>query len=83
METFGAIIDAFGGTGPFGRALGIPDSHARTMKARGSISPEYWDRLVKAAIERDIEGISFKRLTEIRSASRRKSASSQAEASAA
>jgi hypothetical protein len=83
METFSAIIDAFGGTSAFGQAIGIPDSHARTMKARDSIPPEHWDRLVKAAIERDIEGISFKRLTEIRSASRRKSAALQSEASAA
>jgi hypothetical protein len=83
METFGAIIDAFGGTSAFGQAIGIPDSHARTMKARDSIPPEHWDRLVKAAMERDIEGISFKRLTEIRSVSRRKSAASQEEASAA
>jgi hypothetical protein len=82
METFGAIIDAFGGTSAFGQAIGIPDSHARTMKARDSIPPEHWDRLVKAAIERDIEGISFKRLTEIRSTSRRRAEASP-EASAA
>jgi len=72
METFDAIIEAFGGAGPFAQAIGIPDSHARTMKARNSIPPEHWDRLVAAAIERDIEGISYKRLTEIRSASRRR-----------
>jgi hypothetical protein len=80
METFSAIIDAFGGTSAFGQAIGIPDSHARTMKARDSIPPEHWDRLVKAAIERDIEGISFKRLTEIRSASRRKAEAVEATA---
>lgn len=75
METFNAIIEAFGGAGRFGQAIGISYSHARVMKTRGSIPPEYWGRLVEAAMERDIE-ISFKRLTEIRMRQRQKAAAS-------
>ena len=83
LLTVGAIIAAFGGTSAFAQAIGLPDSHVRAMKARNSIPPDHWDWLVGAAIAKGIEGITFKLLAEIRSTTRRKSASSQAEASAA
>lgn len=39
MKTFSDVIDAFGGPNPFGEAIGVAPSHARTMKARDSIPP--------------------------------------------
>lgn len=59
MNSFVQIIDAFGGAAPFGEAIGIPDSHARAMKARGSIPDGYWLKTVEAARVRDIEGVTL------------------------
>lgn len=59
MQSFAAIIDAFGGPGPFSQAVGVSDSHARTMKARGSIPVEYWQIAVEAAKRLGIEGLSL------------------------
>jgi hypothetical protein len=58
MKSFVEIIQAFGGTAIFAEAIGIPDSHARAMKARRSIPHRYWRRTVKAAQERHIDGIT-------------------------
>ncbi len=68
MRSFTDIIIAFGGPVPFSRALGIPDTHARTMQVRDSIPPERWQELVRAASELRIEGVTFERLAELRAA---------------
>lgn len=68
MNSFAEIIDAFGGTSSFGEAVGIPDSHARAMKARNSIPDGYWMRVVEAARERDIGGITLESFAELASA---------------
>jgi hypothetical protein len=62
MNSFVQIIDAFGGAAPFGEAIGIPDSHARAMKARKSIPDGYWLQTVKAAQDRDIVGVTLESL---------------------
>ena len=59
------MIDAFGGPGNYAVAIGIPDSHARAMKARDSISPAYWRRTASAGTARRIAGVTFLRLAEI------------------
>lgn len=59
MNSFVDIIDAFGGAAPFGEAIGIPDSHARAMKARNSIPDGYWLKTVEAAREREIPNITL------------------------
>ena len=59
MNSFVEIIDAFGGAAPFGEAIGIPDSHARAMKARDSIPDGYWMRAVEAARVRSIKGVTL------------------------
>lgn len=58
-KSFVEIIDAFGGAAPFGDAIGIPDSHARAMKARGSIPDGYWLKTVEQARSRGIEGVTL------------------------
>jgi hypothetical protein len=45
MDSFKSIIDAFGEK-RLAEALGIADSHVRTMRARDSIPPEYWSDVV-------------------------------------
>lgn len=69
MNSFVEIIDAFGGPASFGEAIGIPDSHARAMKARDSIPDGYWLKTVDAAISREIAGVDlecFARLAKAR-----------------
>jgi hypothetical protein len=68
IESFSAVIDAFGGAGQFGEAIGIPDSHARTMKARDSIPAARWNSVVEAADRLKIDGISFKLLADLEEA---------------
>jgi hypothetical protein len=74
MDTFAAVIDSFGGTGDFAEAIAIAESHARTMKARDSIPPEYWPEVVKAAGTRRIRGITFEALAGIVAAKRGRNA---------
>jgi hypothetical protein len=59
MDSFVQIIDSFGGAAAFGEAIGISDSHARAMKARGSIPNGYWSRAVDAARTRGIKGVTL------------------------
>lgn len=65
-ETILAIIDAFGGTAALGAALGIPDSHVRAMKARRSIAPGWWPRIVAEARARDLTWITYEALAAVR-----------------
>jgi hypothetical protein len=65
MNSFAEIIDAFGGASPFGEAVGIPDSHARAMKARNSIPDGYWSRAVEAAQSRNISGVTLETFAEL------------------
>jgi len=57
MNSFAAVIDAFNGR--FAEAIGIPDSHARTMKARGSIPSTRWAATVEGAQRLGIEGVTL------------------------
>lgn len=63
--SFSAVIDAFGGAAPFGTAIGIPDSHARTMKARDSIPSTRWQDTVNAARANGIAGITLELLAKL------------------
>lgn len=65
MQTFEDIFSAFGGPARFADAIGIKGFHAQTMKQRGSIPPAYWSDTVKAAQERDIEGVTLEKLAEM------------------
>lgn len=57
MESFSAVIEAFGGR--FAEAVGIEDSHARTMKARDSIPSSRWMATVEAARRLGVNGITL------------------------
>lgn len=70
MDKFEDVIAAFGGPDRYAEAVKIRDFHARTMKQRGSIPPAYWSDTVKAAAERNIEGVTLERLAEMAKAKR-------------
>jgi len=57
MNSFSAIIDAF--DGQFARAIGVEESHARTMKARNSIPSTRWAATVDAAKRLGVEGVTL------------------------
>ncbi|MBR0879504.1 hypothetical protein ABIF65_003755 [Bradyrhizobium japonicum] len=59
------VIDAFGGPVKFGTAVGIKDSHARTMKARDSIPSGRWTDVVAAADREGIAHITLQLLADL------------------
>lgn len=65
MDSFASVIDAFGGPAKFGAAIGVPDSHARTMRARDSIPSYRWARVVSAAEEMGVGGVTLERLAQL------------------
>lgn len=62
VESFNSIIDAFGGAAAFSAAIGIPNSHARTMKARGSIPPCWWPQVITEARARGLVWVTYEGL---------------------
>jgi hypothetical protein len=65
MDSFASVIDAFGGPAKFGEAIGIPDSHARAMKARNSIPASRWPRVVAAAGKCGLRAVTFEKLAKL------------------
>jgi hypothetical protein len=63
MNTFSEIIDAFGGR--FAEAIGVEESHARTMKARDSIPSTRWMATVNAAQQLGVPGVTLDLLARI------------------
>jgi len=57
MNSFSAVIEAFGGR--FAEAIGVEESHARTMKARDSIPSTRWMATVDAAHKLGVEGVTL------------------------
>jgi hypothetical protein len=58
MNTVPELIDAFGGVTAFSRVIGKRPSTASEMKRNRSIHVDYWPRIIEAAAERGIEGVS-------------------------
>jgi hypothetical protein len=65
FDSFSRIIEALGGPAAFGAAIGIPDSHARAMKTRDSIPPEYWPATVRTAETKGIAGVTADAMAKI------------------
>lgn len=59
------IINAFGGTSAFARAIGTGQSTVSEMKRRGSIPAEYWVFLVRAADDVGIANVTYENLARI------------------
>jgi hypothetical protein len=66
MRTHSDIIGRWPSPADFASDLGIESSHARVMKTRASIPPEYWGKVVSAAVRRGIDGLSLELLAELR-----------------
>jgi hypothetical protein len=70
MDSFSDLIDKLGGAAAVAVVLGIPESHARTMKARDSIPVERWERVVGAAKARGLSGVTYEALTKLAASKR-------------
>ncbi len=65
MVTVPDIFEKFGGPTAVAAALEVRTSTASEMKRRGSIPVKHWPKLIDAARERGIEGVSADTLTRI------------------
>lgn len=54
-DTFTQLIEDLGGAQKLARLIEVTDLHARAMKQRASIEPEYWPALVKGAARKGIK----------------------------
>jgi hypothetical protein len=77
LDTFQAVIDAFGGPTKYADAIRVPGFHAQSMKTRGSIPPAYWADTVSAAAERGIEGVTLEKLADLAKEKRPQSEAAQ------
>jgi hypothetical protein len=59
MNTVEEVFAGFEGTSAFAGALGLNLSTASEMRRRSSIPVRYWPKLVDAARQRGVDGISY------------------------
>lgn len=64
FATHASIIEKIG-VAALAEALGVDQSHVRTMKARSSIPSRYWVMTVEAAAAKGIEGVTHEELARI------------------
>jgi len=63
MTTVRDIISKWPSASEMARDLGLRRAgHGAMMKMRGSIPPQHWPKLVEAAAQRGIEGVTFEAL---------------------
>ncbi len=62
MDSFSAVIAAFGKPSVFDAETGAPAGSGRTWKYRNAIPAEHWRATVDAARRRGIAGVTFERL---------------------
>ena len=67
IDTVAKLIDAFGGTSAFARAIAIKPSTAGEMKRVQSIRPRYWPAIIAAARARGIADITAETMLQIAS----------------
>lgn len=76
MKTFADLFAKWDTIAAFGADIGVSDMHARAMKRRGSVPPEYWPQLVRAAKSKGVREVDIEALAEMRAARRQNRASS-------
>lgn len=74
MKPVPTLIDRLGGYRTVAALMGLAPTTVASWKSRNSIAVEHWPKLISAARERGLEGISYEKLVEIHSAPERESA---------
>jgi len=64
-KTVSELIDAFGGATEFAKVIDKIPSTASEMKRTGSIRVPYWPKIIAAATERRIRGVSAETLMQM------------------
>lgn len=65
INSFAELIEKFGGPAKFGRAVGMTPGAAKQAKRRDSVAVEYFPAVAKAAQDREIQGVTVKKLVEL------------------
>lgn len=65
METFADIIGLWASAEEFASDVGVAGGTARAWKARNSIPPEYWIRVVEAAVARGFRLVTLDTLARL------------------
>ncbi len=63
MDSFAALLEELGPLGPTAAALGVGIQAVSNMKARNSVSPIHWPKLLQLATERGLEGVTFEAMS--------------------
>lgn len=50
----------------FARSVGVSEGAAQQWRIRGTIPPEYWEQVVKAADEDGVDGVTLQSLLRMR-----------------
>lgn len=59
IQTAADVMSRWPTDADFARDIGIKPTHAQVMKFRRSIPSSYWARIVSAAAERGIDGVTL------------------------
>jgi hypothetical protein len=65
MCSIADMIEKFGGNTSFAEVLGKRPSTVSEMKRRGSVPVEYWPRIVAAAQQLGMQGLSYEALVQM------------------
>lgn len=71
MDSFATLIDQWPSIAAFASDIGVSDMHARAMRRRNSVPPEYWSAAVDGALQHGIPDVSYERLAKLAAAKRR------------
>lgn len=72
--SFRQIVDAWPTAADFGRDIGLSDISGRSMRRRDYIDGRYWLRVVEAAEQRGIKGVTLHCLATLAAAPARRRA---------
>lgn len=65
MKTLRELMQQWPSVAAFARDIEIPPTHAHVMLNRGRIPVDYWPRILRAARQRKIKGVSPELLLEL------------------
>lgn len=65
VNSFAELIEQFGGPAKFGRAVGMTPGAAKQAKRRDRLAVVYFQAAAKAAQDRDIPGVTVRKLVEL------------------
>lgn len=68
IQKYADVIDRWESVTQFAGDIGVGPKHAHAMRARDSIPPLYWPRVIEAATKRGKDDITYELLAQLASA---------------